>query len=236
MRSLLRTDVGRVRKNNEDAAFIGEGLYILCDGMGGHLGGEVASNLAVDVLSAALLGKEPNVGLLLSSISKANELICQRSVTDKALRGMGTTLTALWAAADQVLIAQIGDSRAYLLRDGILRQCTHDHSMVAELVRVGKLTPEEARVHPQKNLVTRALGTDSHVTPDIFEITRQAGDRWLICSDGLTDLVADKELASIMAGNTLYEAADILLGLALERGGIDNVTLLLIDDEGGGNA
>ena len=234
MKSLLRTDVGRVRKINEDAAFIGEGLYILCDGMGGHQGGEVASNLAVDVLSTSLMGKEPSIGTLMSSINKANDTICQRSLSDKNVRGMGTTLTALWVADDQMLLAQIGDSRAYLLRGGVLRQCTHDHSMVAELVRVGKLTPEEARVHPQKNLVTRALGTDTRVDPDIFEILRQPGDRWLICSDGLTDQVTDAEIASILSGNSLYDAADALLSMSLERGGIDNITLLIIDDEGGG--
>lgn len=236
MRSLLRTDIGRVRKKNEDAAFIGNGLYILCDGMGGHQGGEIASNLAVDLLSAALQKEEPSIRALLSSISKANESICQRAQADKALRGMGTTLTALWVAEDQALIAQVGDSRAYLLREGILRQCTHDHSMVAELVRMGKLTPEEARTHPHKNLVTRALGTEERVDADIFEIVRQAADRWLLCSDGLSDQVTDAEIASILAEQTLYDAADTLLSLALERGGPDNITMLLMDDEGGGLA
>lgn len=233
MKSLLRTDIGLVRQNNEDAAFIGEGLYVLCDGMGGHEGGEVASNLAVDTLSSALAQKEPSVGPMIASILKANETICKRSIAEPALRGMGTTLTAMWVSDDQVLIAQVGDSRCYLLRGGVFRQCTHDHSMVADLVRAGQITPEEARVHPQKNLVTRALGTDLRVDPDIFEIMRQPGDRWLLCSDGLTDQVTDTEIATILSENDRYEAADALLALALSRGAPDNVTLLLIDDERG---
>lgn len=234
MKSLLRTDVGRVRKTNEDAAFIGEGLYILCDGMGGHQGGEVASNLAVDILSLTLLKAEPSIGILRGAITQANEAICLRAQADPRLRGMGTTLTVLWVAGEQMLLAQIGDSRAYLLRGGVLRQCTHDHSMVAELVRIGKLTAAEARVHPQKNLVTRALGTDPRAEADIFEITRHPGDRWLLCSDGLTDQVTDEEIAQIMSAHPADTAADTLVSLALSRGGPDNITLLLIDDEGGG--
>lgn len=234
MKSLLRTDIGKIRKTNEDAAFIGDGLYLLCDGMGGHQAGDVASNLAVDILSAALLKATPSVGILLSSIAKANDVICQRSQAEKELRGMGTTLTALWVADDQMLIAQVGDSRAYLLRGGVLRQCTHDHSMVGELVRMGKLTPEEARVHPNKNLVTRALGTDLRVEADIFEFTRYPGDRWLLCSDGLSDQLTDAEMADILEHSSLYAAADRLLSLVLERGAPDNVTFLLMDDEGGG--
>lgn len=234
MNSLLRTDIGRIRKTNEDAAFNGRGLYILCDGMGGHLAGDVAANLAVQILSEALQEHEPSIGLLLSSIQKANEAIYQKSITEKQCRGMGTTLTVLWTMDDQALIAQIGDSRAYLLRGGVLRQCTHDHSMVAELVRIGKLTAAEARVHPQKNLVTRALGTDPRAEADIFEITRHPGDRWLLCSDGLTDQVTDEEIAQIMSAHPADTAADTLVSLALSRGGPDNITLLLIDDEGGG--
>lgn len=236
MRSLLRTDIGRVRKANEDAAYIGQGLYILCDGMGGHKAGDVASNMAVDLLSAALEGKTPGANTLRLAVESANEQISQRAQANKEMRGMGTTLTALWAAPDGVLLAQVGDSRAYLLREGTLQQITHDHSMVAELVRAGQITAAEARVHPYKNLVTRALGTEMKVRVDLFEMNRQAGDRWLLCSDGLTDLVEDQELENILKENALYDAGDTLLTLALERGGIDNITLLLMDDEGGGAA
>lgn len=233
MKSLLRTDVGLVRKVNEDAAYIGEGLFILCDGMGGHQAGDVASKLTVDQISGSLQNQEPSVGVLLRAIARTNEYVCARARADVQLRGMGTTLTALWVSQEQVLIAQIGDSRAYLLRGGVLRQCTHDHSMVAELVRMGKLTQEEARIHPHKNLVTRALGTDLRVDADIFEIGRCAGDRWLLCSDGLNDQVTDAEIATLLANKTLYNAADALISLSLTRGAPDNITVIIIDDEGG---
>ena len=215
MRSILRTDVGRVRKTNEDAAFVGGSLAIVCDGMGGHQAGDVAANLAVDLLSASLLKQTPSVRALLASVAKANEQIYHRAALDKRLSGMGTTLTALWAADDQVILAQVGDSRAYLLRGGTLRQCTHDHSMVAELVRMGSITEEEARVHPHRNLVTRSLGTEPRVDIDIFEIGRRKGDRWLLCSDGLSGHVSDQEMADLLSAASLHEAADALLSLAL---------------------
>ncbi|MCL1964158.1 MAG: Stp1/IreP family PP2C-type Ser/Thr phosphatase [Firmicutes bacterium] len=235
MRTVLRTDVGKARKINEDAAYAGGSLCIVCDGMGGHQAGEVASNQAVDVITAALSSEEPSVCGLLDAVAKANEHVYRNSLSDKRLTGMGTTLTMLWMDAGQVILAQIGDSRAYLLRGGVLRQCTHDHSVVAEMVRMGSITPEEARTHPRRNLITRSLGTDPRVEADIFEVSRRPGDRWLICSDGLTDHVTDAEIAAILAGDNLYEAADTLLALALDRGGSDNITLILLEDEGGGD-
>jgi len=236
MISQLRTDIGLARKKNEDAAFIGDGLYILCDGMGGHQAGDVAANMAVDTLSAELLRQEPAAGALLAAVSKANTRIFGRGQADRTLRGMGTTLTALWAAGDHVLIAQVGDSRAYLFREGALRQCTHDHSMVAELVRMGTITPEEARRHVSRNIITRSLGTEPGVNADIFEIGRRPGDRWLLCSDGLSDPLMDEEIAAVLAGHTVYDAADRLVTLALASGGPDNITLLLMDDVGGEQA
>ncbi len=233
MRSILRTDVGKVRKVNEDAAFIGDGLCLVCDGMGGHQAGDVASNLAVDVISTGLTNEKPSVGTLLTTIARANERVYQRAQSDRKYRGMGTTLTALWADGDQMILAQVGDSRAYLLRDGKLSQCTHDHSLVAELVRMGSITQEEARVHPQRNLITRSLGTEPRVDADIFEIARRSGDRWLLCSDGLTGHVSDDELAARLSKESLYDAADSLMALALDRGGTDNITLLILSDEGG---
>lgn len=233
MRTVMRTNVGRVRKVNEDAAYIGDTFCIVCDGMGGHKAGDVASNLAVDVVSLMLTGKEPSVGLLLKSVASANERVHKKAAEDPSLSGMGTTLTSLWIDDGQCIIAQVGDSRAYLLRDGSLRQCTHDHSLVAELVRTGAITQEEARVHPQRNLVTRALGTDSHVVPDIFEIAREKGDRWLLCSDGLTTHVPDAEICRLLQIESLYDAADALLEAALTGGGTDNITLVILHDEGG---
>lgn len=236
MRTILRTDIGRVRAANEDAAYAEGNLAIVCDGMGGHRAGDVASNLVVDVLTAALSGKEPSVRTLKEAIIRANEQVFARAAADKKLSGMGTTLTVLWADVDTVFLGQVGDSRAYLLRAGLLRQCTHDHSMVAEMVQMGAISPSEARTHPYRNLVTRSVGTEPRVEADIFEVGRHPGDRWLLCSDGLTGHVTDIEIASILSGDTLHGAADGLVKLALRRGGTDNITVLLLEDEGGDDA
>lgn len=233
MRSILRTDIGRVRKVNEDAAFIGDGLCLVCDGMGGHRAGDVAANLVVDIISLSLTNRAPSIGILLGAIADANEQVYKKAASDYKLRGMGTTLTAFWADKEQVILAQVGDSRAYLLRNGILRQCTHDHSLVAELVRMGTITSEEARLHPQRNLITRSIGTAPHVDADVFEFSRKTGDRWLLCSDGLTNHVSDEEIEKFLSEPSLYEAADGLLTLALENGGTDNITLMILEDEGG---
>lgn len=236
MKTALRTDMGRVRKINEDAACIGDGFYIICDGMGGHQAGDVASGLAVDVMHAELSGKPPSVGLLIASVARANERVWEQATKSKNLHGMGTTLTALCLDGEQCVIAQVGDSRAYLFRDGVLRQCTHDHSLVWELVRSGTITKEEARVHPRRNLVTRSLGTGAHMEPDIFEFSRRAGDRWLLCSDGLTAHVKDADIERVLGTGSIDEAADALLSMALAGGGTDNITLLILSDEGGGAA
>lgn len=233
MKAILRTDVGKTRTINEDAVFAGEGLYLVCDGMGGHQAGEIAAGMAVEVLSGALKKKRPGIRVLLSAVAEANARIFAHAGERTGLHGMGTTLTALWADERHVLIAQVGDSRAYLLRGGVLRQCTHDHSMVAELVRNGSITPEEARTHPQRNLITRTLGTQSKVDADVFEFARQQDDRWLLCSDGLTSMVSDAEIAAALSGAPLADAADRLLEQALARGGTDNITLVLLEDEGG---
>ena len=236
MKVIFRTDVGRVRSRNEDAAVIGDGFFAVCDGMGGHQAGDVASKTAADTIHAELSNKSFAIQNFLEAIRRANEKVYHLSRTEEHLAGMGTTLTAMLVEDEQVVLAQIGDSRAYLFRRGVLRQCTHDHSFVAELVRSGSLSYEDARTHPHKNLITRALGTSAHVEADVFEIGRRAGDRWLLCSDGLTDLVTDIEIQDILYEKKSEEAADELLTLALERGGLDNITFLLIDDEGGAAA
>ncbi|MCL1795351.1 MAG: Stp1/IreP family PP2C-type Ser/Thr phosphatase [Clostridia bacterium] len=233
MKTVCRTDVGRVRKVNEDATHIQDGFIILCDGMGGHKAGDVAAIIAVETVREAVSGKAPCVSTLRFAVQKANEDIYRRAESCKHLHGMGTTLTALWMDRDAWIVAQVGDSRAYLYRDGILRQCTHDHSYVAELVRSGMLTQEEARTHPQRNIITRSLGTDPQVTVDLFEINRQPLDRWLLSSDGLTDNVDDSEMAAMLGGKSLDSVADALMSLALSRGGMDNITLILAEDDGG---
>ena len=169
-------------------------------------------------------------------MEEANAGVLQAASADESRRGMGTTLSALWADGESALLAQVGDSRIYLLRGGMLRQCTHDHSMVAELVRQGRLTPEEARVHPQRNLITRAVGTGRRVEVDFFEEPRHAGDRWLLCSDGLSNIVEDEEIAAVLSKYEGETAADELLHLAISRGAPDNVTLIVLDDETGGDA
>jgi protein phosphatase len=201
--------------------------------MGGHRAGDVAAALAVDTVREHLSGQTPSVRALAEAIARANARVHARSAKERTLRGMGTTLTALWAAPGQVILGQVGDSRAYLLRAGALRQCTHDHSLVAELVRVGSITPEEARNHPHRNLITRSLGTEPRVEADLFEVDRRAGDRWLLCSDGLTTHVLDKEIQSLLSDLSLDQAADALLDLAMVRGGTDNITLILLEEEGG---
>lgn len=236
MRFALRTDVGCVRTLNEDAAYAGDRLFVVCDGMGGHNAGEVASAMTVSMLTEALCADEitPNIRSLRKAVEAANLGILRAASADESCRGMGTTLSALWADSEAMLLAQVGDSRIYLLRGGILRQCTHDHSMVAELVRQGRLTPEEARVHPQRNLITRAVGTERRVEVDFFEEPRRAGDRWLLCSDGLSGVVSDEEIAAALSAPDEKAAADELMRIALTRGAPDNVTLIVLDDETGG--
>lgn len=233
MRAILRTDVGRIRARNEDTAMIGNGFFVVCDGMGGHQAGDVASKMAVEIISRKLSSAPQTIPNLLHAIAAANEDVFNASKGDSRLSGMGTTLTAMLADEDQVVLAQVGDSRAYLYRGGVLRQCTHDHSVVAELVRSGTITKEQARLHPQKNLITRSLGTEPEVDVDLFEISRRKGDCWLLCSDGLTDLVTDAEMQNILYVTPLEKAADALLALALAKGGSDNITLLLVQDTGG---
>ena len=194
--------------------------------------------MTVSALTQALCAEDvtPGIRALRRAVEEANAGVLQAASADESRRGMGTTLSALWADGESALLAQVGDSRIYLLRGGMLRQCTHDHSMVAELVRQGRLTPEEARVHPQRNLITRAVGTGRRVEVDFFEEPRHAGDRWLLCSDGLSNIVEDEEIAAVLSKYEGETAADELLHLAISRGAPDNVTLIVLDDETGGDA
>ena len=168
------------------------------------------------------------------AVSEANRTVYLRSRMERDKAGMGTTLTALWLDDDSALLAHIGDSRAYRLRDGELSQISHDHSLVGELVESGELTEEEARVHPQRNIITRALGTGSRVEPDIIRTSRKKGDVWLLCSDGLTNYVTRGELQSVLKSRRKWQAkAEELVKMALDRGGADNVTVLIVVCDGG---
>jgi protein phosphatase len=224
-----RTDKGRVREGNEDHELTDKtmGLYAVADGMGGHQAGEVASATAIEALRAAVASGTP----IRDAITLANDAVVERSAADERLRGMGTTMTAATlAAGGTLLIGHVGDSRAYLARDGELRQITEDHSLVEEMVRGGELTPEQAEVHPQRSVITRALGIDPGVEVDLYPVELQEGDRVLLCSDGLTGMVRTEEIAAVLqrepdppkAANELVEAAN-------EAGGEDNITVVLLD-------
>lgn len=230
--SAFRTDVGKVRANNQDALIVSEKLrlYGVADGMGGHKGGEVASTSARDDLLRELEGKTPSVAALSGAIEEVNRQIYHQQEHDDALTGMGTTLSVLWMSDNFVYIGHVGDSRVYLLRDGEFKQMTLDHSLVEQLVREGVLTEEEAQNHPMRNIITRAIGTDESVEVDVVVEERRKGDLWLACSDGLHGLVDDRQIRDALRQYAPEKAADVLLKAALDAGGRDNVTLVIVHD------
>lgn len=230
--SAFRTDVGKVRANNQDAPIVSEKLrlYGVADGMGGHKGGEVASTSARDDLLRELEGKTPSVAALSGAIEEVNRQIYHQQEHDDALTGMGTTLSVLWMSDNFVYIGHVGDSRVYLLRDGEFKQMTLDHSLVEQLVREGVLTEEEAQNHPMRNIITRAIGTDESVEVDVVVVERRKGDLWLACSDGLHGLVDDRQMRDALRQYAPEKAADVLLKAALDAGGCDNVTLVIVHD------
>ena len=230
--SAFRTDVGKVRANNQDAPIVSEKLrlYGVADGMGGHKGGEVASTSARDDLLRELEGKTPSVAALSGAIEEVNRQIYHQQEHDDALTGMGTTLYVLWMSDNFVYIGHVGDSRVYLLRDGEFKQMTLDHSLVEQLVREGVLTEEEAQNHPMRNIITRAIGTDESVEVDVVVEERRKGDLWLACSDGLHGLVDDRQMRDALRQYAPEKAADVLLKAALDAGGRDNVTLVIVHD------
>ena len=222
------TDVGRVRDGNEDAYLVDDamGLIAVADGMGGHRAGEVASATALEALRAAITGGRP----LRESIEDANEAVYTKSLTDTSLRGMGTTLTAgTLVAGDTLLVGHVGDSRAYLLHDGELRQVTDDHSLVEELVREGRLTADEAAVHPQRSIITRALGVDASVEVDVYPVELVPGDRLLLCSDGLTGMVRPTTSRPPCDARATPRAPPTqLVDAANAAGGEDNITVVVV--------
>ncbi len=227
------TDIGNGREVNEDAYRIGEKgerYAIVADGMGGHQAGEVASNLSADVMVNAFREMEtPSRGAMRAAIDTANNTVYARAKTDSFCRGMGTTLTAICETDDSVLLAHIGDSRAYRLRKGVLKQMSEEHSYVAQLVASGEITPEEARTHPERNLITKALGVGRHIEPQVSEFTLRRNDVWLLCSDGLTEYLDDEELCSmLLEGNRSWQdKLKRMVETALQRGGSDNITAVI---------
>ena len=233
IRVIWKTDTGLVRKNNQDAVIIGDRIFGVADGMGGHNAGEIASGGLRDGLLAETKGKYPERGLLEQAIQKVNNQLFRRQEEEVSLTGMGTTLTVMWVADQEMIIAQIGDSRAYRIREGQLKRITEDHSMVADMVRSGVLTEEQAATHPMRNYITRAVGTDDELEVDLYCEKREPGDRWLVCSDGLYGLMSKSELERLASINDPEEAAEKLMQTALANGGRDNISLVLLLDDAG---
>ena len=231
MKAYYKSYVGLVREQNEDTVLVdeGRGIYILADGMGGHQAGEVASRLAAETLRDALAEETPSAEALQAGFRKANSAVFDQQLDDPALHGMGTTMTALWDHGDHVLLGHVGDSRAYLFHQGRLRQISEDHSVVGEMVRAGMITEDEAFVHPYRNVITRAIGTNHAVHADTIDILKAEGQKWLLCSDGLTDLVRDPEIEETLRQLSGQAAVDRLVELALLNGGKDNVSVLLVE-------
>lgn len=228
------SDPGRRRRRNEDAFVCEPPLFAIADGMGGAQAGEVASGLAAAVLEEAT-GDERGEERVASLIQEANRRVFQRSNEDAATSGMGTTMTvALVDHSDgTIAFGHVGDSRAYRVRDGELEQLTDDHSLVGELLRSGRLSPEEAETHPQRSVITRALGTEPDVDVDTFTVEAEAGDVYLLCSDGLTDMISPREiLAAVEEDDDLDKVARALVSAANAGGGEDNITVVLFEIDG----
>lgn len=231
MIAVARTHQGNIRLNNQDSLLLREEatcLYAVADGMGGHRGGNVASAMAVGALQAIDLSLQPKEALLQEAVNAANTSIWERQLQDVSLSGMGTTLTALWEGEEQLLIAHVGDSRAYHYINGQLFQVTTDHSLVGELLRSGAINAEQARNYPYRNIVTRAVGTDATLQTDFYRLEKMKGSKFLLCSDGLTEYATTEQLIHAFT-QPLEVAADYLLQLALAAGGRDNITLILLE-------
>jgi protein phosphatase len=227
------TDVGMVRQQNEDSYLAEENLYVVADGMGGHNAGEVASALAVTTLKAGARSGIDSVERFRELVQQANTAIYTASLDDSTQSGMGTTLTALSIVAGEeprVLVANVGDARTYLWRNNALTRLSVDHSYVQELVNEGIITPEEARVHPRRNIVTRALGIDRSVVVDVFSHVVRTGDRIVLCSDGLVDEVSDADIAIVLGQHSdPQDTSEALVMVANTAGGRDNTTVIVID-------
>ena len=230
-----RTDIGCVREQNEDSLIVTPPLFVVADGMGGHAAGEVASEICVKTV-AECAPKHADAEELGKAVEQANRDIITAALTGEGREGMGTTCTAAMLEADKLVIAQVGDSRAYLLHGGKLSQITRDHSLMANMIESGQITPEEARFHPNRSVITRALGNDPDMVPDLYEIRVEAGDRLMLCSDGLTSMVEDEGIEAIM--NRVADpqrCAAALVNEAIAAGGTDNVTVVVANAIGLGD-
>ena len=219
------TDIGKVRDHNEDGFLVADPLFAVADGMGGHLGGEVASSVALDTLRRCWPERS-----LADALREANRAVYGRALRDMSVAGMGTTMTAVVLDGDELQLAHVGDSRAYLVHDGRMIALTDDHTLVGEMVRAGEITEQQARVHPRRSILTRAIGIEPDVTVDEETFPISPGDRLLLCSDGLSSGVSDETILHWLdAKGDPQEAADALVVAANDGGGYDNVTVVVID-------
>ncbi len=223
------TDTGLQRRANEDSLLVRSPLFVVADGMGGAQAGEVASSVAVDTFRAGLQHGEDPERSLVAQVEQANSRINELSHSNAEHAGMGTTITAVYVGEQDVAIAHVGDSRAYCMRDGELLRLTDDHSLVDELIRQGKLTPEEAEEHPQRSVITRALGPEATVEVDVRSFRGRPDDVYLLCSDGLTTMVGEAELLRLLAAHErLADVGEALIAAANGAGGKDNITVVLL--------
>jgi protein phosphatase len=223
----VATDIGRVRERNEDSYLVEPPLYAVADGMGGARGGAVASSLALDTVEQLLRGGKASLAEMIRS---ANRAVFERSISDRKVSGMGTTLTATTVDEQGAHLGHVGDSRAYLLRAGALRQLTDDHTLVNRMVKAGEITPAEAGTHPHRNVLTRSIGTEPEVVVDENDVPLIDGDRLLLCSDGLTGMVTEPQIQAILETTPdPQEASDRLITAANRAGGIDNITVVVLD-------
>ena len=251
MRSVGKTDIGLVRKVNEDSfscekleSVENSYLYIVADGMGGHNAGEVASSMAVQEVALYIKGNiemlkhgdKEALELVRNSMLHANDKVYKTSIIKSNCLGMGTTLSMVLIKDEISYIGHVGDSRIYLIRDNRIKKLTEDHSLVAELIKAGTIKPEEANSHPQKNVITRALGTEYNLDPDVCRESVQNGDIILICTDGLSNAVNEEDMVhTIVNSSDLNEACGLLIGKAKENGGFDNITVVVIQMCKGGD-
>jgi protein phosphatase len=245
MESYCQTDVGLKRNNNQDFVYASDQkvgalncLWIVADGMGGHAAGDIASRLCVETMIDTISNskQEGPVRILAEAIRSANEAVCEKARSTPDLEGMGTTVVAATVDDGCLYIANVGDSRLYLIDDERIEQITHDHSLVEEMVRAGELRREDARLHPDKNVITRAVGVKSSVAIDFFDVALNRGDRFLICSDGLTNMVPEDMIFRIVKEKgSLEEAARELVDEANRSGGSDNISVILAAPDVGGD-
>jgi protein phosphatase len=232
-----RSDIGRVRSGNEDALLIGGNVFAVADGMGGHRGGEVASAAALDPLRAldgrAFPSSDAAMLALTEAVAAANSTVSQRSHDDSELAGMGTTLTGVLVEGRDALLVHVGDSRAYLLRDGKFLQLTEDHTLVQALIDQGRITRDDVATHPHRSVITRAIGVADDVEIDSQRLTLHDGDRLVLCSDGLSGVVDDATIADVLRQHSPEDAPERLIELANAAGGPDNITALVIAVDGG---